>query len=108
MEIKAWALSDVGRVRDHNEDNYLVEEPLGLFVVADGMGGHAAGEVASHTSVTMIREAIGRAEPVLRRFGEKEADEDKRQIATLMEQAVQNAGATIYDMGQKDSKRRGM
>ena len=39
--------SDTGRVRDHNEDNYLVDKKLSLSVVADGMGGHAAGEVAS-------------------------------------------------------------
>lgn len=108
MEIQAWAYSDVGRVRDHNEDSFLSEPALGLFVVADGMGGHAAGEVASQTSVAVIRESIGRAEPLLRRFREKREEADRRQILALLEQVIQEACAKIYDMGQKDQKRRGM
>src|SRR4051812_15490823 len=43
--IKSWARTDVGHKRKHNEDSFLVDGELGLFVVADGMGGHAAGEV---------------------------------------------------------------
>ena len=44
---EAAAFSDVGRVRDHNEDVYLMRPDLGLFMVCDGMGGHSAGEVAA-------------------------------------------------------------
>ena len=42
--IKSWARTDVGHKRKHNEDSFLVDEALGLYAVADGMGGHAAGE----------------------------------------------------------------
>ena len=41
------ARSDVGRRREHNEDTFRCDAALGLYIVADGMGGHAAGEVAS-------------------------------------------------------------
>ena len=51
-EVTFGALSDVGIVRDHNEDSYLVKPPL--FVIADGMGGHAAGEIASRLAVESL------------------------------------------------------
>ena len=51
--------TEVGCVRKHNEDNFLLEPDLGLFVVADGLGGHAAGEVASRIVVDKIGEFIG-------------------------------------------------
>ena len=44
MRIDSWALTDVGRTRKHNEDGWLIDDQLGLYAVADGMGGHAAGE----------------------------------------------------------------
>ena len=61
MKLGAAGLSDVGQERDHNEDSYAVEEPMGLFIVADGMGGHLAGEVASATSMPSAVPATARS-----------------------------------------------
>jgi len=48
MKPRGWAVTDVGRKREHNEDSFLCSDELQLYAVADGMGGHLGGERASH------------------------------------------------------------
>lgn len=64
LKLVVGAVTDVGRVRGHNEDAYLVDEQLGLIAVADGMGGHQAGEVASATALEALRAAVTSGEGV--------------------------------------------
>jgi serine/threonine protein phosphatase PrpC len=61
MKALAWAMSDIGRKRDHNEDSHLSDEKLGLFAVADGMGGHQGGDRASRLAVEVLRREIAAA-----------------------------------------------
>ncbi len=58
MRVVAAGLTDVGCVRKHNEDNFLIDDELGLYVVADGLGGHAAGEVASQIVVERLAQFV--------------------------------------------------
>jgi protein phosphatase len=64
LRFRAGAASDVGLVRDHNEDAFLVDDGLGLVAVADGMGGHRAGEVASAAALDALRIAFGAGAPI--------------------------------------------
>ena len=57
----AYGLSDIGLVRKSNQDNFLIDTDIGLFAVADGMGGQEGGEIASHTALTALRADIVRA-----------------------------------------------
>ena len=61
MRVSAIGATDVGRKRDHNEDAFLVLQEEQLFCVADGMGGHSAGEVASKLAIDAINTFIARS-----------------------------------------------
>ncbi|MFO0756306.1 MAG: Stp1/IreP family PP2C-type Ser/Thr phosphatase [Byssovorax sp.] len=104
--IRFYAATDVGRLRDHNEDNFLVDKKLSLFIVADGMGGHAAGEVASALAVRIIHEELKKDRPLI--DAEAAKPRASKQILPLLEQAVQRACSRIHEEAKIDVAKRGM
>src|SRR5262245_54467129 len=109
MEIKFYAATDVGRQRDHNEDNYLVDPRLHLFVVADGMGGHAAGAVASQIAVHTVCRTVRENADVIERHRDNPDDPGARQeILAVLEHSVQCATSEVFHRAQEDAEKRGM
>jgi len=106
--VHFWAATDVGRVRDHNEDNFLVDKGLNLFVVADGMGGHAAGEVASSIAVNQMRDVVRQNKDLLDSYKEGSQIASTRDVLSLLEHAVQKACVEIHDLAEKETEKRGM
>lgn len=106
--IGFWPCSDVGRVRDANEDSFLVDPALSLVIVCDGMGGHAAGEVASHIAVRVFRDTLQRERALIERFEQGVDGKERLALLRLMETGVQNACSAVFAEAQRDPAKRGM
>ena len=108
MQIDFWAATDCGKTRDHNEDNFLVDKKLRVFVVADGMGGHAAGEVASSLCVRKVRDAVAESRDLIERFAGGDRTVDRGEVLRLLERAVQTSCSAIYERAKREPEKRGM
>lgn len=110
-DVTFSALTDVGRKREHNEDNFLVDKKLGLYVVCDGMGGHAAGEVASALAVRSFHEEVKREADLLSDFALEKTGAERvspRDLLSMLEFAANRASARVYAEASADETRRGM
>ena len=102
--------TDAGKVRDGNEDSFLIAGDLGLFIVADGMGGHAAGEVASQMTVTTLEAEVRNSLEWLTEIKAKgRLDRDDREAAlTILEEAVAAACHAVYQQSRFQADYKGM
>jgi protein phosphatase len=92
-KILAFALTDTGVHRAFNEDAYLVDDDLGLYLVADGMGGHAGGEVASRIAVESVREVMSKGSDT---------------GGDLLADGVRRASEAIYRRAHEEDDLRGL
>jgi serine/threonine protein phosphatase PrpC len=93
VKWRSGAASDAGVLRPHNEDRCWADDEHGIFLVVDGMGGHAAGELAAQTAVDAIRVALE---------GKRGAPEDR------VRRAIATANNAIFEIAQRADELRGM
>jgi serine/threonine protein phosphatase PrpC len=108
VTLEAWLVTDVGMVREHNEDSAYMEATKGFFTVADGMGGHAAGEVASAMAVDSVRKTLEGARTEIDAFKKAPTDAGRRAIVQLLQSAVLSAHQAVYQRGQAEADKQGM
>lgn len=108
MPVRTFGDTDVGLQRTENEDSILIDEELSLFVVADGMGGHKAGEVASAMAVQTIRREIeGRLEKI-RGSLEKGTVEARNAARSEVAQVIALSSKEVYSRAKADDSLAGM
>ncbi|HKE15454.1 MAG TPA: protein phosphatase 2C domain-containing protein [Kofleriaceae bacterium] len=101
-------LTDVGVIRDHNEDSAYADPDGDFFIVADGMGGHAAGEVASKMAVEAVTEALEGARDEIGNFARGPTDQGRRSLVSALENAVRQAHQSVFQRGAAETDKQGM
>lgn len=108
MKQTGYGMTNVGRVRDHNEDRFLVAPELGLYIVSDGLGGHAAGEVASEMVCVTIDTFIRDHKYVVAEYARTPSPENRQKVLKLVREAVEQASNAINIEAELDVQKRGM
>ncbi len=94
--------------RTHNEDNFSIVEESGLYIVADGMGGHASGEIASKMAVDAMREFFAATASDPERTWPYKMDRSKGYEENRLITGIKLANLRIFESAQRDSRQRGM
>ena len=111
MKLTSVARSDVGRKRQINEDSFFADDVHGFYVVADGVGGHNKGEIASREAVEQLRMWVYGATRDLDRLTERIVAGDSEcvwEIRRLLESGVKSACYMVFGMAELDPEKKGM
>ena len=108
LRIEVAGQTDVGRKRKHNEDSFAIFSEHGLYLVADGMGGHASGEVASQLAVETMREFFQMTEEDPERTWPYKMDHSRGYEENRLVTAIKLSNLRIFETAQSNHKQRGM
>jgi protein phosphatase len=111
LKLTSVSRSDVGRKRQINEDAYFRDDARGFYIVADGVGGHNKGEIASREAVEQLRSYVYGAQRELDRLVERVTFGDSEaiwEIRRLLESGVKNACYMVFGMAELDPEKKGM
>ncbi len=108
MKIDFYGLTDVGKKREKNEDSLLVRESLGLFMVADGMGGHQGGECASRLAVKTVDETLTHLLEDPDATLAEDTFVERSDPGELLKYAIRQASRKIFEEASQNPHLRGM
>ena len=106
MKTFSAGRTDVGRKRENNEDSFFIDDQVGLYIVADGMGGHRAGEVASNTVVSSVKDYMEafHTSPVAQETNEG----NMSPAATAVCHSIELANRVVYQLSKDQGSYKGM
>lgn len=108
MHLRIHGATDVGCVRQRNDDTYIVDPDLGLAVVADGIGGMHRGDIAASIACRVVREQLRRHRRDLEAFIADPASYKRDRVEDRLREAVQAANTEVFAAGEALSPGRGM
>ena len=108
MKVRSIGLSDIGRYRSLNEDAFFRDDEMGLYVVADGVGGRAKGEVASATAVEETFGYVRREHAIVDRFLKNPNERNLFAVRRMLESAVQSACYMVFGLSEMEPDHQGM
>lgn len=106
MHAVGTGKTDVGRTRKNNEDRFVVDNDLGVFIVADGMGGHNAGNEAAELAVETAADFIENEQAVIERI--RRGEESPLTLVSIAREALETASRRVYKKATSDSDYAGM
>ena len=108
LRIEVAGQTDIGRKRAHNEDNFAIHSEFGLYIVADGMGGHASGEVASKMAVETLRDFFASTADDPERTWPYKMDRSKGYEENRLITGIKLSNLRIFEGAAGNSKSKGM
>lgn len=102
-KIESFGLSDIGPVRPNNEDVWLALRKERFFALADGMGGHNAGEIAAKETIQSLSQAVQKISK-----GGKKSELSSKEFIEFLQTAIENANQRVFQLGKEDTSLQGM
>ena len=108
MKQQAWGLTDLGRVRQSNEDTFVCDPELGIYLVCDGMGGHAAGEVASRIAADTVMKVLKTHIGILNTYAKSPSFANRMAAVALVRESIETCCNAVYQEALADPEKKGM
>jgi serine/threonine protein phosphatase PrpC len=108
VNLNSYSITDVGMKRDHNEDFHLLNDEIGFYVVCDGMGGYAAGEVASQLVAKTLNQFFIKNKKFIEKFEQEQNRSNTHNIKTMIRAGVSLAVKNVLAHVEKDPSKKGM